>query len=113
MKNMPDMIEKGVSIISLLNSSIFSEQFDFDEWPGTHWNDEEIMKPYSGSIFRLRNEYKKIFPGSDFDPMPDEDDEPAHKKKKYDAKKVYKIEYRVNMLPMLGMYVERTKDPVT
>ena len=75
LKNMPDMIEKGVSIIDLLKSQIFSEQFDYDEWPGTHWNDECAMKPYTGSIFRLRNEYNKIFPGRDYEPMPDEDDE--------------------------------------
>ena len=114
---MTDMIEKGVSIIPLLNSDIFCEQFDYDEWCGTHWNDKEVMKPYSGSIFRLRNKYKSIFGAKEFSPMPDEeeDKEAYDKFVKLNGKKTrtYKIEYRVNLLPMLGMYTERKKDPFT
>ena len=50
---MPDMIEKGVSIRPLLTSGVFIEQFDFDEWPGSHSNDECVMMPYSDSVFKL------------------------------------------------------------
>jgi len=113
--NITEMIERNIHISDLLNSKVFLHSFDYDEWPGTHANDEELMKPYNDSIFKLRNNYETIFEGDDFKPLEDEDEEagPGQSKKKHDSGKIYKIQYSVNLLPMLGLYVEATKDPYT
>ena len=67
------------------------------------------MRPYNGSIFKLRNNYSTILPGDAFAPIDDEDDDSGRPKKKTDSSKIYKIQYSVNLLPMLGMYVETSK----
>jgi len=46
-KNLPSLIEKGVSIRSLLDSDVFQFNFDLDEWPSTHYNPEELFRPYN------------------------------------------------------------------
>ena len=107
------MIDRNIKISGLLGSNVFTYQFDYDEWPGTHVNDEELMKPYNDSIFKLRNNYSEIFAGDDFAPLEDEDEEDGGqgKPKKYDSGKIYKIQYSVNLLPMLGLFVETETDP--
>ena len=35
-KNVPYLLDKGAEITPLLDSNIFSFNFDFDEWPSTH-----------------------------------------------------------------------------
>lgn len=37
---LPILLEKGISVENLLKSKIFMINFDFDEWPSTHINDE-------------------------------------------------------------------------
>ena len=38
----------------LLESEVFYFQFDFDEWPSTHTDDETYYRPYNGNIFNIR-----------------------------------------------------------
>ena len=45
----------------LLHSRILNYEFDFEEWPSMHTNDETILRPYNESIFDLRLAYDKIF----------------------------------------------------
>ena len=54
LKNIPVLMEKGISLHDLLNSSIFDVVFDFDYWPGNHYSDEECIRAYNGSYFDIR-----------------------------------------------------------
>lgn len=56
-KTLPVLVEKGISVVSLINSNVFQYTFDYDEWPGSHRNDEECIKPFNGSLFELRHYY--------------------------------------------------------
>ena len=60
-KNFFDLVEKGIPVQALLNSNIFCYNFDFDEWPSAHFDEETYYKPYNLSIFSLRNSYKIVF----------------------------------------------------
>lgn len=90
-------MEKGIEITPLLSSSVFNITFDFDEWPGSHPNEEKSIQAYNGSYFDIRLMYLKVFSGEDFDP-----DAINHVK---DKSKIYKIKYSVNLLGQCGMYV--------
>ena len=46
-KNFPIFIEKGIDVKNLLESNIFNYEFDFDDWPSTHNNDAEELRPYN------------------------------------------------------------------
>ena len=48
------MMEMGIELHSLLDSNIFSVTFDFDDWPGSHPNDETAIRAYNGSYFDIR-----------------------------------------------------------
>ena len=61
----------------------------------------------------MRNNYSTILPGEAFAPIDDEDDDSGRPKKKTDSSKIYKIQYSVNLLPMLGLYVDASKDVYT
>jgi len=41
----------GIEVAKIFNSNIFCYDFDFEEWPSIHQNNEEMIKPYNGSIF--------------------------------------------------------------
>jgi hypothetical protein len=55
------------------------------------------MKPYNGSIFELRDQYRNIFSEPQFEINEEEDS--------IDSRKVYKIKYSINTLTQLGEYV--------
>ena len=57
----------------LISSYVFAFQFDFDEWPSTHSEDQTYLRPYNGSIFDIRSHYRSIFHEERFK-MADEDD---------------------------------------
>ena len=59
----------GVNVTDLLNSNIFSLTFDYDEWPSTHNDDQPYLRPYNESIFRLRKDYRNVFPEDNFLPI--------------------------------------------
>jgi hypothetical protein len=46
-KNFNELINKGIRISNLINSDIFCFQFDFDEWPSTHFDKETYYQPYN------------------------------------------------------------------
>lgn len=102
-KVMHKLINKGVEVSSLLNSQIFAFQFDYDEWPSTHTDDNSYMRPYNGSIFDLRKKYHEIFFEEHF--MVHDDMEET-----VDSSKLYKVSYTVNMIPTLGEYVIEDDD---
>jgi hypothetical protein len=56
------LIEKGVPLSSVLDSSIFNYNFDFDEWPSTHTDPKKYFRPFNGSLFDLRGQYENVFP---------------------------------------------------
>jgi hypothetical protein len=64
-------------------------EFDFDGWPSIHDCDEEGVRPYNGSLFDLRDSYRKCFPEEDYRPL-----DMATAKGK-----LSKIRYTVNLLP--------------
>jgi hypothetical protein len=66
-KNLPIFLEKGITCTSLLECEVFTRKFDFDEWPSSHTNEETALRPYNGSMFSVRDAYKKVFHEADFD----------------------------------------------
>ena len=109
-RNFPSLLDKGIDIQPLLRSEVFNFQFDFDEWPSTHHNPNEYLRPFNESIFMIRKHYRTVFPEEDFAPIDDDDKSDS---KKIDSSKIYKIRYSVNFLPILGAYVNKVTDPYT
>ena len=66
LKNLPVFLEKVIHCHELLNSEVFSRKFDFDEWPSSHTNEDSILRPYTGSIFKVRHAYKDVFHEEEF-----------------------------------------------
>ena len=98
MQNIQQLLEKGIKLQPLIQSKIFRFQFDYDEWASTHTDDKTYMKPYNGSIFELRDQYRNIFSEPQFEINEEEDS--------IDSRKVYKIKYSINTLTQLGEFVE-------
>ena len=63
---MPILLEKGISVAPLLQSKVFCMEFDYDEWPGNHTVATACIRPYSESIFHLRDRYQDVFPEAEF-----------------------------------------------
>ena len=101
-RTFPVLIEKGIEVTNLLNSDIFSYQFDYDEWPGTHTNENEYIRPYNRSIFDIHNYYKEVFPEEEFAEIFDSD---GNTTSDIETNKIYKIKYELNVLPCIGTYV--------
>ena len=53
-KNLPLILEKGIPIAHLMASKVFMFEFDYDEWPMTHYNEETVIRSYNYSIFAIR-----------------------------------------------------------
>ena len=108
-KNFMQIMSMGIHVSSLLKSKLFCYQFDFNEWPSIHMKDDQVIRPYNGSIFKLRQHYKEIFP--DFCKIQKNN---ANKNAKNDLgniinnalmgenKKIYKIKYTLNILPSMA-----------
>lgn len=67
-KNIVTLLERGVHCCELSDSSIFSMQFDYDDWPAVHNDHTECLRPYCGSFAGIRDSYRMIFPESCFEP---------------------------------------------
>lgn len=78
----------GLEVRELFDCKIFQLEFDFDEWPGTHTNDETYLRPYNGSIYEIRNHYQTVFPEEEFQEAAEN----------VQSDKVYKIKYTLNLL---------------
>ena len=97
-KIVPQCIDLGVSLNNLFQSNIFYMNFDYDDWPGNHNHDEDCIRPYSGSVFDIRFQYKHIFPEDHFDPIENQSEE-------VEMTKVNKIRYSLNLLPQCDKHV--------
>ena len=105
---MPELLEKGVSISELLGSKIFSFTFDFDEWPSNHHDGDDYMRPYNGSLFELRKSYRQIFHEGNFEIYDEEEgtgDAEEDGVEEIDSTKMFKISYKINILPMIDEHV--------
>ena len=100
LNNIMELSEKGICLVDLFESNIFSHVFDFDEWPSTHTDDSEMTRPYNGSIFDLRSSYKEVFHEDRFKILSEIDED------KVSSNNLHKIRYKVNMLPFLGEYIQ-------
>lgn len=102
LRNFHLLLEKDIPVRKLLDSHIFNYTFDFDEWPGNHpfagpnGEDHYVIKPYSGSIFRIRKKYTEVFSEPGYDRNSSIEDP---------TQRVYKIKYSMNLLPQLGQYL--------
>ena len=85
-----------------MNSQVFLFEFDFDEWPMTHYNRSTVFRAYNESVFAIRQHYLSTFPESSFARMVDIDDPLYH----LDSSKIYKIDYSINLLPSTCPYIE-------
>ena len=54
LKNLPILMEKGISCRDLFGGKVFNVVFDFDQWPGNHNDEEECIRAYNGSYFDIR-----------------------------------------------------------
>ena len=89
------MMDKNVDVTNILQSKIFEIKFDFDQWPSNHTDENTYIRPYNGSIFNLRHCYKQIFHEKRFDKINEENE---------DSHKVFKVTYKLNLLPQLGLH---------
>jgi hypothetical protein len=85
-------------VTGLLESEVFCFQFDFDEWPSTHIDAETYIRPYNGSIFDIRSNYRNIFYEENFR-------EQGEHEVQVDTSRVFKIKYTINTLSQLSEYV--------
>ena len=108
-KQIPILLEKGIECTKLFESNIFQYAFDYDEWPSNHNNNTECIRAYNGSIFRLRANYKSVFPEVEYEPMPEHHDHSKEENVNEDHMKVYKIKFEINLLPAIGQY--KVEDP--
>jgi hypothetical protein len=93
-------MEKEVSLEGLLASEVFCYTFDFDSWPSAHAERDKYIRPYNGSIFSIRDEYRNIFFEDKFE-VPDE-----NRATEQDSSKIFKISYEVNILSYINEYME-------
>lgn len=61
-ENLIDIMNRGISVVDLMKSNVFSFKFEYEEWPQVHTDLTKIINPYNGSIFSLREKYGEIFP---------------------------------------------------
>lgn len=109
--NFVDLVNKGVTLKPLLQSNIFQYTFEFEEWPATNQNTQQMLKPYNDSIFKLRNQYHKVFPELYMADnqrkikkalMMDDDNQNKKTKKDIESEKEFKIQYQINLLPSMS-----------
>jgi len=98
-KELPMLLDKGVAISHLFKSNIFRYPIEFDNWPSIHSDKKTYLKGFFDSIFTIRYNYDKIFPEiKDFD------------LESVDSDKIYKIAYKVNLLPLIGQYLDEDNE---
>lgn len=98
------LLQKGIKVTQLLQSDIFEHTFELESWPAIHTDPESRMKPYSGSVFQLKDQYNNVFHDVP-DVAPSSSLNSSMRKRKEDSgenikQKFYKIKYTLNTLPM-------------
>ena len=96
-------MSKGIKVKHLLDSNVFCRPFDFDEWPSTHIDSNTYIRPFNNSLFDIRESYRDIFWEEKFKALNDESDT-------HDSNKIYKVSYKLIMIPSLGEYVLTEKE---
>ena len=99
--NLIKLMDRKVKLEELLNSDVFIYQFDFDEWPSTHEDDNTYIRAYNGSLFEIRSQYRNIFTEPRFE-LPDE-----NLAQEVSSTKMYKISYKLNILQFVNEYIEQ------
>ena len=66
-KYFDEFFNKGIDVRPLFDSEIFRFDFDYDEWPGTHNNQEPYIRPYNQSLYDIRKHYQTVFPEKEFE----------------------------------------------
>jgi hypothetical protein len=79
-----------------------------DEWPSTHSNNEEYRRPFNENLFMIRKHYRTVFHEKKFTPLDE-----LNANQKMDNRKVFKIKYALNMLPSIGVYMDKEYDSQT
>ena len=102
-KNFPTLFEMGIDVKPLLDSKIFRYDFDYDEWPGNHNNEQTLLRPYNESLYAIRRHYSTVFPEKEFEDIINED---GSQKDNVESDKIFKIKYTINLLPCIGSYIE-------
>ena len=54
-------MEKGIDVVDLLASDVFNYTFDYEGWPKAHSSDQAMLMPYNGTLFDLRESYRRVF----------------------------------------------------
>ena len=104
LKNLNILVEKGINICGLIESNILKFDFDFDEWPSQHTDDNKYLRPYNGSIFDIQFAYDTIFHEKGLqDVIGNIDDLSAGVG--IDASRVYKIRYTLNLILSFGQHM--------
>jgi hypothetical protein len=102
---MTQIIDKGLAIRELLNSKIFYQPLELDQWPQNHPYPLEARRSYHDNIFLLEPNYEKLFPEDHFKVSEEEE---GNEKVQF-----FKIKYHLNLLPSIGFYFSRELDPKT
>ena len=90
-KNLHTIVQKGINIYGLLSSDILNYEFDFDEWPTQHTDDNKYLRPYNGSIFDIQYAYGDIFYEPELQDIIGNIEGDVDLSKGIDSSKVYKI----------------------
>jgi len=93
----------GIAVKPLLESRIFRFDFDYDEWPGNHNNEETLLRPYNESLYSIRRHYRTVFPEDEFEDIINED---GSQKDNVESDKIFKIKYSINLLPFIGSHMQ-------
>ena len=107
LRNLPTLMEKGVAVSELFKSQIFCFTFDFDEWHSTSSDNSDYMRPYNDTIFNLRTNFHNVFHEDRFKLNPEDE---TVELDQANRKKIYKVSYKLNTLPVIGEHVVRTED---
>ena len=98
------ILSKGIKVSHLFESKVFYHEFEFDEWPSSHFCDTRSVKPYDGTFFHLRNKFEKVFPENSYKRIkPTEKD--GYLVEHADTCKVKQIKYSINFLTSTGFYI--------
>lgn len=73
-------------------------EIDFDEWPSQHTEKNKYMRKFDFSLYDARTKYTKVFPEDKFKDRLSSMEEHS----KIDSSKVYKIEYKLVLIPCFG-----------
>lgn len=60
--NLIDLLQKNVTVAPLFESNILNYRFQFFEWPSLHSDTDKCYASYNKSMFKIRYEYKNLFP---------------------------------------------------